>query len=552
MRKSLAIAAFILLLLFCVVPVAVVFVDSFVGAGGLTFAHYRQAFSRPDTWTVLGDSALIAGASTLFALLIGVPYAFFVTRVRIPLRSVFGGLYVLPLVLPPLLSVMGWSQFLMSLADDPGAAGPIRLISGIRGVATLFAFAYFPFVVLFAKKAFLEIGAGMEEAARMSHGPLRAFFRITLRLSVPTILAGALFVFLFSISDFSVVDYVSTVLPVDQTVTAYPFRAFAAWNQNFKDSIGQREAAALGLPLAVIGVGLLVGIHWLVRRGRSVTIVSGHVRPGFVEDQSRPATRWLLRIGGLLFVTVVIALSVGVPVGRIVHEAMGRDGRLLTHLKEALFEPGNARIDLGHSLIWSALSAIGMALLATVLAHHMVRRGPRREALVMTLSFLPLAFGPIMFGSGLIRTWNHSFLEIGRFNLIYDTPVVVFFMMIGKYLPFALAAVASTMRRVDPGYEEAAAVSGVPYLRRMVEIVGPLAARGILVGVVLGFVFSLRELDTAVIIASANRSVMMKIYTWVHIARDTNVASLSLILILLIAIPFLLWSVLSTRRMEVL
>ena len=78
----------------------------------------------------------------------------------------------------------------------------------------------------------------------------------------------------------------------------------------------------------------------------------------------------------------------------------------------------------------------------------------------MTLAMLPLAFGPIMYGAGLMRTWNQAWLEVGGHNFIYDEWVMVVLLLVGKYLPFALAAVASSMRRLDPGYEEAAAVSG--------------------------------------------------------------------------------------------
>ena len=64
----------------------------------------------------------------------------------------------------------------------------------------------------------------------------------------------------------------------------------------------------------------------------------------------------------------------------------------------------------------------------------------------------------------------------------------------------------------------------------MLAVVSPLAWKGIVAGFVLGFIFSLRELDTIVLIQSGNRTAMMKIYTWVHTAYEANVASLSLVL----------------------
>jgi len=108
------------------------------------------------------------------------------------------------------------------------------------------------------------------------------------------------------------------------------------------------------------------------------------------------------------------------------------------------------------------------------------------------------------------------------------------------------------MRRIDPGYEEAAAASGVGPGRRMLDIVVPLGLRGLGAGFVLGFVFSLRELDSIVLVPAGNDAAILQIYRWVHFAHDTNVASLSLVLIALIGLPFLVFSLFAARRVRVL
>jgi len=566
MRTSLFITC-LLLVLVAVVPVVLVVGDSFLsGDGGLTLDHYLRAFGPAHRLELLLNSFLIASLATLIALALGVPYAFFCTRVKTPLRGLFSALYILPLVLPPLLMIMSWSAFLLSLREGSTGLGPARYLGGIGGIAFILGISYFPFIVLFARKAFREIGAGLEEAARMSAGPLTAFARVTLRLSMPAILAGALFVFLFSIADFSVTDYVSIVANTEGTVQAYPFEAFQIYGNNFTDAkLGQREGAALGLPLAVMAVGLLLAIMWLIRKDRHATVTSGHVQPTDVEARSPLRTKILLRTAGFLFLSATLTLSVLVPVGWIARSAVltgpGRDAAgpaaaaesgLIGNLRRTLLDPGNALPDVGESLTFSVIAALVMVLIAAVLAHHMVRAGPRREALVMTLAFLPLAFGPIMYGAGLIRTWNHSFLEINGVNPIYDGMLIVILMLVGKYLPFALAAVGSSVRRIDRGYEEVAAVSGVGWGRRMLAIVAPLTVPGLVGAFVLGFVFAMRELDTMAMLPSGNRAVILKIYRWVHFFRDEWVWSLCLVLIVLIGLPFLLYTLLLSRRIRVL
>jgi len=552
--RAILVGAFLLLAILCVIPVFSVVADSFLSAeGGLTVQHYITVFAPAYRLKVLGTSIALASLATLLAVLIGLPYAFFCTRVATPGRSLFSSLYILPLVLPPLLMTMGWTQFLYP-PPEPGTP-PVeisRALGGITGAAFLFGLSYFPFVVLFARKGFLEIGAGLEEAARVHGGPLRAFRRVTLPLAAPGILAGALFVFLFSISDFSVVDYLSTIFPVKDRVSAYTFEAFSTFSTNYLPQTGPREAAALCAPIALLSIGLLLVIARLIRKGQYASIVSGHRRPRDVEDGARPAVKILLRAGGFLFLTAALTLAIGIPIRQTIIGAIGRNHDLFGNIQRALSPSVDGGMsDLLNSLKFSALAAVLMVVLALIIGHHAVRKGPRREALVFVLAFLPLAFGPILFGSGLIRTWNHTWLEFSKHNPIYDTWGIVVLMMAGKYLPFALAAVMTSIKRSDPRYEEAAAVSGAGWGRRMRAVVSPLALKGIAAGFVLGFIFSLRELDTIVLIDSGNRTAMMKIYTWVHTAYEANVASLSLVLMAVIALPLVIYSLITARRISV-
>ena len=153
--------------------------------------------------------------------------------------------------------------------------------------------------------------------------------------------------------------------------------------------------------------------------------------------------------------------------------------------------------------------------------------------------------------TGSIRTWNHRFLETGRFNQVYETTAVVILMMIGKYLPFALAAVTSSLKRLDRGLEEAAQVAGVGPLRRLFRIVIPLAGKGIAAGFVLGFVFAMREMDTIAILTAGDELMIKKIYQFVHFGVGTNEAALSLVLVAVIALPFALYYLLTAKKLRV-
>ena len=60
---------------------------------------------------------------------------------------------------------------------------------------------------------------------------LLSVLAVTLPLALPGILAGALFVFLFSLNDFSLVDYLNFVRPTTDRISVYPYESFTAWTK---------------------------------------------------------------------------------------------------------------------------------------------------------------------------------------------------------------------------------------------------------------------------------------------------------------------------------
>lgn len=368
----------------------------------------------------------------------------------------------------------------------------------------------------------------------MVAGPWATFRRVTLPLIAPGTLAGALFVFLFALNDFSLVDYLNWVRPTSDRISVYPYQSFVAWTTES----GQGVATALGVPMALIGIGLLMVIHRLVGRRARASIGTAY-RP------LRPLElgRWKpVAVGALVALLIV---SVGIPVYGLLSKAGGADSyRKVMDLIEGSQSST-------HELMWTlwhaTLAALIAVPLAFLLAHRVARKGGRGIAL---LALLPLALPPIFLGIGYLRLT--SGLEFSIPGLVSrrnpfvdpDSPRLASSLMLAaKYVAFALAALWASFLEIDPKLEEAAAVAGVSPLDRVLGILVPLARPAIALSCALVFVFALREIDTIVLLSSD--TIMHKIYTAVHFARDSQVAALSVILIAMQAIPFALLALFS-------
>ncbi len=489
--------------------------------------------------TALGNSTLIALLSALFALVIGVPYALLIARTDVPARGLFATLFAAPLVLPPLLVAVSWTLLFgapgsLVHSDDSFGQGAIAILRA----ASLFALGTFPLVVLFVTRALRTIPASMEESARIVGGGWRALRHVTLPLVMPSALAASAFVFLFALHDFSLVDFLNWVRPLPQQIRVYPFESFGAWQR----SDGVHTATAAGLPLGLIGAGVLIFVLQLTAR-TAVTTVAGDFRePKRIELGG-------LRWPAFAFGATVLAFAVGIPVLGLMLKAGG-----LANYRAAM------RIVAGpesgtHEIAWTFWLAGGAAVLSVVpafiLAHHAARTRRIRH---VVLAFLPLALPPIFLGIGVLKLYASDVFAIplpggGTRNPFTDVDgprLGAMLLLMAKYLPFAVAALWAAILSIDPKLEEAAATAGAGPLERSLAITAPLAAPAIALAAVLVLVFSFREIDTVVLLSSD--TLMRRIYSMVHFSRDEQVAALAVILMALEALPFILLGLLMPRR----
>jgi iron(III) transport system permease protein len=500
-------------------------------------------------WKLLGNSVLISAIAVLVALLLGIPYAIVLARTDAPWRGVLGALYVAPLVLPPLLVAFAWTV-LPGLEPPPQLSAAEPSAWGAAAAALragfLLGLCHFPVVVLFARRALARVPASLEEAARLAGGPWRALRHVTLPLASPGILVGSLFVFLFAMNDFSLVDYLNFVRPTSDRITVYPFESFTAWSK----AQGESVATALGAPLAILGVALLFVIGRVVGREPRATVTGEHRDP---TPWLLGRWRWPAAIASLTFV----ALAAGLPVAGLLHKATEVPATIagvestrtwadtFRDVWQLRVGPGTASNEIAWTL-WFAVGAAVLAVpLAFVLGHHAARTGKLRW---MALSILPLAVPPIFLGAGYLRLLNSEALTFDGRNPFLDSDgprLGSMLLIFAKYVPFAIAAAWAAFLEIDPRLEEAAATAGVPPLDRALKILVPLAKPALVLGFLLVFVLALREIDTIVLVSSD--TIMRRIYTMVHYQRDAEVAALCILLVAMELFAFALFALLVPR-----
>lgn len=226
----------------------------------------------PEEWGIVALTLQVGGVALLVTLPVAFGLAWALARGRFPGKVLLDAAVHLPLVVPPV--VTGW---LLLLAFAP--SGPIGgFLQDWFGVSVLFRWTgaaiasgimALPLMVRAMRLSIEAVDRRMESAAAtLGAGKWRVFATITLPLSMPGILAGAVLGFARSIGEFgATITFVSNVPGQTQTL---PLAIYSA--------LQRPDGEAMVLRLAAISVALslaaLIASELLARRsGRGLHVL---------------------------------------------------------------------------------------------------------------------------------------------------------------------------------------------------------------------------------------------------------------------------------------
>jgi putrescine transport system permease protein len=176
----------------------------------LHLANYHFLFTDPLYLDSFLYSIKVAALSTFMCLLLGYPMALAIARAQPARRSVLLMLVILPFWTSFLLRIYAWIGLLKDDGLINGVLLWLHLIhSPIQMANTSFAvyigivYSYLPFMILPLYANLEKHDATLlEAAADLGAAPWKAFLRITLPLSVPGVVAGALLVFIPAVGEY--------------------------------------------------------------------------------------------------------------------------------------------------------------------------------------------------------------------------------------------------------------------------------------------------------------------------------------------------------------
>ena len=227
-----------------------------------TFLHYRNVMNAKGE-LALRNSFIIASVATLLSLLVGTLAAYSLARFNTGGKH-FAFWLLSQRMMPPVVLVIPFFLLLRDVGKWNAAFGLDTRIALIA----LYTFFNLPFVVWLMRSYFEGVPRELEEAAMVDGSTrLGVFWRITLPLSMPGLIATGAFAFIFSWTEFifavSLTRTEAITLPV----------AIAGFSGSQGSNWGQASALAVVATAPVFALSLLVQKHFA--RGLTLGAVRG-------------------------------------------------------------------------------------------------------------------------------------------------------------------------------------------------------------------------------------------------------------------------------------
>ncbi len=503
-----SVVVFVLFLMFILFPLLNILKNSLINPEGqFTLAYFKKFFSQRYYSSTLLNSIKVAIGATALSLLIGIPLAYFNTVYRLRGSTMLQVLIILCSMSAPFVGAYSWillfgrggtaTLFLRSLFGVS-----IPSIYGFGGIVIVMTTKMFPLVYLYVSGALKNIDNSLLEASEgMGCTGFSRFWKITLQLCIPAILAVALMVFIRAMADFG------TPLLIGEG-----YRTFSVeiYKQYVGESGSSHNFAAAISVIAIFITGAFFFIQKAVSKYYSFKMSALHP---IKKKVAKPLSNILMHV----YSYVIVAVSF-LPQVYLIYTSFKKTSPSGTD-----FVPGYSLRNyevffkrMGSSVtttLYIGLMTLVVTIVIAVLVAYLVTRHKNMlNDMIDTLSMLPYIIPGSVIGISLVLAYNSKPIVLTGTVLILIIAISI------RRMPYTIRSSVATLQQIPETIEEAAESLGTSRGKTFFKITIPLMANGIVAGAILSWITILTELSSSIILYSS-RSTTLTLATYIFVSR---------------------------------
>lgn len=493
-------------LLFFVYPICTLLRQAFVNEGGkFTMENFVKFFSKKYYYGTILNSFKVSICVTIVSLIIGIVFSYFYSFFRLKGAKFLLVASILCCMSAPFIGAYAWilllgrsgviTNFLKLLGINIGS------IYGFWGILLVQATKLYPLVLIYMNGMFRNLDNSlMEASANLGCKGIKRFFKVVLRLSMPTVLAAALLVFMRAFADFG------TPLMMGEGYRTFTVEIY---NQFLSETGSNYNFASAISVIAVLLTAVIFLIQKFATKKFSFTMNALHP----VEKKDAKG------LGGVLmhiFCYGIVAIS-ALPQLYIIYvsfrnsvNGVFQEGYSLANYREAIDKL--LLRATGNTVIVGVLALAGIILLAIMISYLTVRRPSILNHTIDTVSMLPYIMPGSVIAIALLSTFSRKPL------VLTGTLAIMIIAVIIRRLPYTTRSATATLIQIPMSIEEASISLGASKMKTFFRITVPMMSSGIVSGAILSWVSIVTEVSSAVILYN-NRSITLTVGTYSAISR---------------------------------
>ena len=521
---------FIIFALFLVWPFSSIIINAFKSSkvDGFTMANFQKFFQKKYYYGALKNSVMISIVPSIFAVLLGVPMAYLMTRYNVWGKKVWHVLAILSLMSPPFLGAYAWIMMF-------GRAGSVTVflknfgisiptIYGFGGISTVLTLKLYPYIYMYTSGAMESIDSSLEECAEnLGSDRLRRFLTVTMPVVTPSITAGALVVFMSALADFG-----TPMLLGGQDFRTLPVLIY----NEYLSEIGGNGNLASAISIIIVIITLVMLVVQKSYVGRRNYIMSALRPPKEIEVHGMKRFWVTLPVFLISFVSFLPQNVVCASSFQHTNYSSFTGGFTFENYQNL-----GSRLwtTMGNTFSYSLIAMVFIVIIGILMSYVVVRKPGKTGGLLDMLLMAPYVIPGSVLGLCYIVTFNVKPL------VLTGTAAIIIISYIIRKLPYTVRSSSAFLMQMDPSVEEASINLGVPPMKTFWKVTARMMLPGVFSGAILSWVTCINELSCSIMLSSGkNNTLTIEAYT--NIVRNSvgSGAALSAILTVTSAVILLI------------
>ena len=487
--------------LFLLYPLSLLLKMAFSDGVHFTLENFAKFFSRKYYSITLLNSFKVSIAATIASVVVGVVLGYFMSVFKVRGAKLLRMCIVMATMSAPFVGAYAWIMLLGRngvitnfLSGLFGITMPD--IYGFNGIMLVFVTQLFPLVFLYVQGAMSKMDASLMEASEnLGCTGFKRFFTVVLPLISPTVLAGALLVFVRAMSDFG------TPMLIGEG-----YRTFTVILYNeFVGEVSQNKGFASAIAIIAILITMVVYFSQnFVAKKQAFSMNALH---RIEKKQLHGFSNFIVH-----FITyVVVGISI-LPQLYVVYTSFLKTSGQIYVAGYSLQSYQDMFSRLGRSIqntiVIPAVSLLIVVFLAVLIAYVAVRRRNVLSGAVDVISMIPYVIPGTVIGIAMISAFNREPLVLTGGMLIMVVALVV------RRLPYTIRSSVAILQQIPLYVEEAALSLGSSKPKAFFTVTLPMMSSGVLSGAILSWGTLISELSTAILLYTGKtQTLTVAIYT---------------------------------------